>query len=51
MPGCGRTGAPCGYRGWAGRSPNPPEMLVSPGMPLASQTLPQFPQRAGTLLR
>lgn len=47
MSGCGRMGAPCSYRGWAGRSPYPPEMLVPPGMPLASQTLPQFSQRAG----
>lgn len=47
MSGCGRTGAPCGYRGWAGRSLYPPEMLVLSAMSLASRTLPQFPQRAG----
>lgn len=51
MLGCGRTGAPCGYRGWAGHSPYPPEMLVPHGMQLASQILPQFPQRAGATPR
>lgn len=51
MSGCGRTETPCGYRGWAGHSPYPPGMPVPHGTPLASQTLSQFPQRAGATLR